>query len=94
MDRKQVNEDRLKCCQNRKGSVKSMTNEMVRKSGVESLLKCFLLVLVFGIVAMPPVGIYLAVTRKSIFGKILGLLLLTVGVASWTYLVLYSIRPH
>ena len=71
-----------------------MTNEMVSKSGVESLLKCFLLVLVFGIVAMPPVGIYLAVTRKSIFGKILGLLFLAVGVASWTYLVLYSIRPH
>ena len=71
-----------------------MTNEMIRKSGVESLLKCFLLVLIFGIVAMPPVGIYLTVTRKSIFGKILGLVLLVVSVAAWGYLVMYSIMPH
>ena len=34
------------------------------------------------------------VTKKKIFGKILGLMLLAVGVASWTYLILYSIRPH
>lgn len=71
-----------------------MTNEMVRKSGVESLLKCFLLVLIFGIVAMPPVGIYLTVTRRSIVGKILGLVLLAVSVAAWGYLVMYSVRPH
>jgi hypothetical protein len=68
-----------------------MTNEMIRKSGVESLLKCFLLVLIFGIVAMPPVGIYLAVTRRSIVGKILGIILLAVGAAAWGYLVFYSV---
>ena len=71
-----------------------MTNEAIRKTGIENWFKCFLLVLVFGIVAMPPVGLYLAVARKSIFGKILGLILLAVGIASWTYVVLYSIRPH
>ena len=71
-----------------------MTNEAIRKTGIETWFKCFLLVVVFGIVAMPPVGLYLAVTRKSIFGKVLGLMLLAVGIASWTYLVIYSISPH
>ena len=71
-----------------------MTNQTSRKTGIETWFKCFLLVLVFGIVAMPPVGLYLAVTRKSLFGKIVGIMLLSVGIASWTYVVLYSIRPH
>lgn len=74
-----------------------MTNEAIRNTGIKTWFKCLLLVLVFGIVAMPPVGIYLTVTRKSISGKILGLLLLlllVVGIASWTYVVLYSISPH
>ena len=71
-----------------------MTNQAIRKIGMEPLLKCFLLVLIFGIVAMPPVGIYLAVTRRSIPGKVLGGILLVAGIAAWGYLVLYCIMPH
>ena len=69
-----------------------MTRENTRNNSTTSLFKCLLLVLVFGIVAMPPVGIILTVTRRGIAGKILGGILLVVGMAAWASVIYYSIR--
>ena len=69
-----------------------MMIEETTEKNVKTYLKCFMLVFLFWIVAMPPVGLYLIVTRKNKVGKILGWLLLLIGMASWTYFTLYMIR--
>lgn len=68
-------------------------NENVRNSGMNPLLKSFLLVLVFGIVAMPFVGLSLILRRESgPITRFLGLILFLVAIAAWGYLVYYSIH--
>ena len=69
-----------------------MTRENTRNNSTTSLFKCLLLVLVFGVVAMPPVGFFLTVTRRGIVGKVLGGILLVVGIAAWASVIYYSIR--
>lgn len=65
----------------------------VRNNGMNPLLKAFLLVLVFGIVAMPFVGLSLILRRDSgPITRIIGLILLFVAIAAWGYLVYYSIH--
>lgn len=69
-----------------------MTNEYAKSRGMNPLLKSFLLVLVFGIVAMPFVGLSLILRRESgPVTRFIGLVLLLVAIASWSYLVYYSI---
>ena len=68
-----------------------MMNENVRSNSLSPLLKSLLLVLVFGIVAMPFVGISMVLSRES--GPItrgIGLILLLISVAAWGYLGYYS----
>lgn len=70
-----------------------MMNEYARNRGMNPLLKSFLLVLVFGIVAMPFVGLSLILRRESgPVTRFIGLILLLVAIASWSYLVYYSIH--
>ena len=70
-----------------------MMNEYARNRGMNPLLKSFLLVLVFGIVAMPFVGLSLILRRDSgPVTRFFGLVLLLVAIASWSYLVYYSIH--
>ena len=68
-------------------------NENVRSYGMSPLLKSFLLVLVFGIVAMPFVGLSLVLRRDSgPITRIIGIILLLVAIFAWGYLVYYSIH--
>lgn len=68
-------------------------NENIKSRGMNPLLKSFLLVLVFGIVAMPFVGLSLILRRDSgPVTRFLGLIMLSVAIAAWCYLVMYSIR--
>lgn len=68
-------------------------NEYTKDRGMNPLLKSFLLVLVFGIVAMPFVGISLILRRDSgPVTRLIGLILLVVAIAAWGYLVYYSIH--
>lgn len=68
-------------------------NENVRNSGTNPILKSFLLVLVFGIVAMPFVGLSLILRRESgPVTRLLGLILFLTAIAAWGYLVYYSIH--
>ncbi|MBR0341675.1 MAG: hypothetical protein IJH64_05440 [Oscillospiraceae bacterium] len=68
-------------------------NENVRNSGMNPILKSFLLVLVFGIVAMPFVGLSLILRRESgPVTRLLGLILFLVAIVAWGYLVYYSIH--
>ena len=68
-----------------------MVMENARTHGMNPLLKSFLLVLVFGIVAMPFVGLSLILRRESgPVTRLLGLILLLVAIAAWGYLVYYS----
>ncbi len=70
-----------------------MMKENVRSYGMSPLLKSFLLVLVFGIVAMPLVGLSLILRRDSgPITRVLGLVMLLVAIAAWVYLVFYSIH--
>ena len=67
--------------------------ENARNYGMSPLLKSFLLVLVFGIVAMPFVGLSLILRRDSgTITRMIGLVLLLVAIATWGYLVYYSIH--
>ena len=67
--------------------------EKVRNYGMSPLLKSFLLVLVFGIVAMPFVGLSLILRRDSgPVTKVIGLVMLLIAIAAWGYLVYYSIH--
>ena len=69
-----------------------MMNENVRSYGMSPLLKSFLLVLVFGIVAMPFVGLSLILRRDSgPVTRVIGVVMLLVSIAAWGYLVYYSI---
>ena len=77
--------------QEKKGD--KMMNEYAKNSGMNPLLKSFLLVLIFGIVAMPFVGLSLILRRESgLITRIIGLVLVVVAIASWSYLVYYSIH--
>lgn len=68
-----------------------MMNENVRNNGMNPLLKSLLVVLVFGIVAMPFVGISLVLRRDSgPVTRVIGLILLLISVAAWGYLGYYS----
>ena len=68
-------------------------NENARHYGMNPLLKSFLLVLVFGIVAMPFVGLSLILRRENgPITRVIGLVLLLVAIAAWGYLVYYSIH--
>ena len=70
-----------------------MMKENVRNYGMSPLLKSFLLVLVFGIVAMPFVGLSLILRRDSgPVTKVIGIVMLLVAIAAWGYLVYYSIH--
>lgn len=70
-----------------------MTREYERSPGMHPLVKGFLLVLIFGIVAMPFVGISFIVRKgNGPITRLLGLVMLLVSVAAWGYLVVYSIR--
>ena len=70
-----------------------MTKRNVRNYGMSPLLKSFLLVLVFGIVAMPFVGLSLILRRENgPITRVIGLVLLLVAIAAWGYLVYYSIH--
>lgn len=67
-----------------------MAMENTKKHGMNPLLKSFLLVLVFGIVAMPFVGLSLILRRESgPVTRLLGLILLLVAIAAWCYLIYY-----
>ena len=67
--------------------------ENVRNYGMSPLLKSFLLVLVFGIAAMPFVGFSLILRRDSgPVTRVIGLVMLLIAIAAWGYLVYYSIR--
>lgn len=69
-----------------------MMKENVRNYGMNPLLKSFLLILVFGIVAMPFVGLSLILGRESgPITRLLGLILFMAATAAWGYLVYYSI---
>ena len=68
-----------------------MMNENVRSNGMNPLLKSLFLVLVFGIVAMPFVGISLVLRRESgPITRVIGLILVMISVAAWGYLGYYS----
>lgn len=68
-------------------------NENARQYGMNPLLKSFLLVLAFGIVAMPFVGLSLILRRDSgPITRMIGIILLLVAIFAWGYLVYYSIR--
>ena len=68
-------------------------NENVRNNGMNPILKSLLLVLVFGIVAMPFVGLSLILRRESgPVTRLLGLILFMAAIAAWGYLVYYSIH--
>lgn len=68
-------------------------NENVRNNGMNPLLKSFLLVLVFGIVAMPFVGLFLILRRESgLITRLFGLILFLIAITAWGYLVYYSIH--
>ncbi len=68
-----------------------MMNENARHYGMNPLLKSFLLVLVFGILAMPFVGVSLVLRRDSgPITRIIGFILLLVAIFAWGYLVYYS----
>ncbi len=70
-----------------------MMKENARNYGMSPLLKSFLLVLVFGIVAMPLVGLSLMLRRDSgLITRVMGIVLLLIAIAAWGYLVYYSIR--
>ena len=70
-----------------------MMKENVRNYSMSPLLKSFLLVLLFGIVAMPFVGLSLILRRDSgPVTRMVGFVLLFVAIAAWGYLVYYSIR--
>ncbi len=72
-----------------------MMNCSVRRSDMDPLFKGILMVLLFGIVAMPPVGIYLTVKKKSILGKFVGMVFLAVGIAAWVSLMYYVVwKPY
>ena len=68
-----------------------MTNSSVRRNEIDPLVKGILLVLLFGIMAMPPVGIYLTVKKKSMIGKLFGVILLVIGIAAWASLLYYVV---
>ena len=69
-----------------------MMNVKVKKSGMNPLVKGVLLVLVFGLVAMPFVGISLILRRDSgLVARIMGFILVVIAVATWGYLIYYSI---
>ena len=69
------------------------TKENARYYEMNPLLKSFLLVLVFGIVAMPFVGLSLILRRDSgPITRVIGLVLLLVAIIAWGYLVYYSIH--
>ena len=75
-----------------KREVGKMMKENVRNYGMSPLLKSFLLVLVFGIVAMPFVGPSLILRRDNgPVTRVIGLVMLLVAIAAWGYLVYYSI---
>ena len=58
-------------------------NENVRNNGMNPILKSFLLVLVFGIVAMPFVGLSLILRRESgPATRLLGLILFLAAIAA------------
>ena len=68
-----------------------MMKENARQYGMNLLLKSFLLVMVFGIVAMPFVGLCLILRRDSgPVTRVIGLVILFVAIAAWGYLVYYS----
>ena len=68
-------------------------NENARHYGMNPLFKSFLLVLVFGIVAIPFVGLSLILRRDSgLVTRVIGLVMLLVAIAAWGYLVYYSIH--
>ena len=70
-----------------------MMNEYEENRGMSPLLKSFLLVLVFGIVAMPFVGLFLILRRESgTIKRLIGIILLLVAIATWSYLAYYSIH--
>lgn len=70
-----------------------MMKENIRNYGMSPLLKSFLLVLVFGIVAMPFVGLSLVLRGDSgPVTRVIGLVMLLVAIAAWGYLVYYSIH--
>ena len=65
--------------------------ENARNHGMNPLLKSLILVMVFGIVAMPFVGLSLILRRESgPVTRLLGLILLMIAIAAWGYLVYYS----
>ena len=70
-----------------------MMKENASNYGMSPLLKSFLLVLVFGIVAMPFAGLSLILRRDSgLVTRVIGLGMLLVAIATWGYLVYYSIH--
>ena len=72
---------------------KKMMKENASNYGMSPLLKSFLLVLVFGIVAMPFAGLSLILRRDSgLVTRVIGLGMLLVAIATWGYLVYYSIH--
>ena len=67
--------------------------ENVRNYGMTPLLKNFLLVLVFEIMAMPFVGLSLILRRDSgPVTRVIGLAMLLIAIAAWGYLVYYLIH--
>ena len=67
--------------------------EDARHYGMNPLLKSFLLVLIFGILAMPFVGLSLILRRdRGPVTRVVGFILLLVAIAIWGYLVYYSIH--
>ena len=70
-----------------------MMNENVRKNRINLLLNSVFLVLVFGIVAMPFVGISLILRKESGLGtRLFGFILLLIALLAWGYCLYYSIR--
>lgn len=66
-------------------------NENIRNNGMNPILKNFLLVLVFGIVAMSFVGLSLILRReRGPITRLFGLILFLIAIAAWGYLVYYS----
>ena len=69
-----------------------MMNENVRNRDMNPLLKSFILVMIFGIVAMPFVGISLVLRRdRGAVTRVLGLIMLMVAIAAWGCLAYCSI---
>lgn len=70
-----------------------MSREYTRTTGMHPLTKGLILILIFGIVAMPFVGISFIMKRGNGFiMRFFGFIMLLVSVAAWVYLVLYSIH--